>query len=60
MTARTSDTLTVTRGFDGSTATSFSADDYLFLTVTASLVEDIQDAISELDTNKLEITDFVD
>lgn len=54
VTARTTDTLTVTRGFDGSTATSFSADDYLVLTVTASLLEDIQDAISNLDTNKLE------
>jgi len=54
VTARTTDVLTVVRGFDGSSATGFNADDYIVLPFTASLFEDVQDAISELDTNKLD------
>lgn len=54
VTSRTGDILTVERWFDGSSATSFDADDYVVLAMTASVFEDAQDAISELDANKLD------
>ena len=39
MTSRSGDILTVTRGYDGSTATTFLSGDYIYLNVTSKLIE---------------------
>jgi len=57
-TNRTADTLTVTRWFNSTTAQAFASDDYIYLYVTASVTQDIQDEIESLWLTKLNITDF--
>lgn len=52
-TSRSWDTLTVTRGYDGSTAQSFTADDYVTLMVNSTVIVDIQDEVTRLETDKL-------
>lgn len=59
VTNRVSDTLTIERGYDGDTAQTFSADDYMQLLVEKSQVQNMQKAIRNLFqkayTNKLDI-----
>ncbi len=57
-TARSGDTLTVTRGYDGSTPRSFNAGDNIYLNVTSVIIEDIQDEVTRLETDKLDVSDF--
>lgn len=52
-TSRSWDTLTVTRWYDGSTAVSFSAWDFVSLFVTSAIITDIQDEVTRLETDKL-------
>lgn len=52
-TLRSTDTFTIQRGFNGTTALAFDADDYVSLQVSAIIIDDMQDAIQELETNKL-------
>lgn len=47
-----SNVLTVTRGYDGDTAQTFNEDDYIFFNVVSKIVEDIQDEVSRLETDK--------
>lgn len=49
VTARSTDTLTVVRGQDGSTARAYSASDRIELRVTAALLSDIRDSITPAD-----------
>ena len=49
VTARSTDTLTVVRGQDGTTARSFSSSDRIELRVTAALLSDIRDSITPAD-----------
>lgn len=49
VTARSTDTLTVVRGQDGTTARAYSASDRIELRLTAALIEDIRDAITPAD-----------
>lgn len=46
ITARSTDTFTITRSFGGDTAIAFSADDYFCLHVNADVIGDMQDEIS--------------
>jgi len=48
----------VTRGYDGSTPRSFNAGDNIYLNVTSVIIEDIQDEVTRLETDKLDISDF--
>ena len=57
VTARSADTLTVTRGYDGSTPRSFNAWDNIYLNVTSIIIEDIQDEVTRLETDKLDVSD---
>lgn len=52
-TLRATDTFTIERGFNGTTAIAFDADDYVSLYATAIIIDDIQDAIQDMETNKL-------
>ena len=54
MTSRSGDILTVTRGYDGSTATTFLSGDYVYLNVTSKVIEDIQDEVVRLEADKLD------
>lgn len=56
--SRSTDTLTVTRWFDGDTPTSFDSWDYIYLNVVSAIIEDIQDEVSRLETDKLDISSF--
>lgn len=47
-----SNVLTVTRGYDGDTTQTFNEDDYIFFNVVSKIVEDIQDEVSRLETDK--------
>lgn len=49
VTARSTDTLTVVRGQDGTTARAYSASDRIELRVTAALLADIRDSITPAD-----------
>lgn len=49
VTARSTDTLTVVRGQDGTTARAYSASDRIELRVTAALLQDIRDSITPAD-----------
>lgn len=49
VTARSTDTLTVVRGQDGTTARAYSASDRIELRVTAALLSDIRDSITPAD-----------
>jgi len=51
---RSTDTLTVTRGYDWDTWTTFDADDYFYLNVTSKVIEDIQDEVTRLESDKLD------
>ena len=42
VTNKSGNTLTITRGYDGTTATTFDNDDYIFINVTAKVVQDLQ------------------
>lgn len=53
VTGRSTDTLTIQRGFNGTTAAAFAADDYVSLYVSALIIDDIQQAVQDLETNKL-------
>lgn len=55
---RSWDTLTVTRWYDWDTPRSFNAWDNIYLNVTSIIIEDIQDEITRLETDKLDISDF--
>ena len=55
MTSRSSDILTVTRGFDWDTPTSFQAWDFIYLNVVSEVIEDIQDEVERLESDKLDI-----
>lgn len=56
--SRSTDTTTVTRWFDGDTPTSFDAGDNIYLNVVSSIIEDIQDEVTRLESDKLDISDF--
>jgi hypothetical protein len=56
--SRTADALIVTRGYDGSAPRSFDAGDFIYLNVTSIIIEDIQDEVTRLETDKLDISDF--
>jgi hypothetical protein len=58
VTVRSADTITVTRGYDGSTPRSFNAGDNIYLNVTSIIIEDIQDEVTRLENDKLDISDF--
>ena len=58
LTSRSSDILTVTRGFDGDTPTSFQAWDFIYLNVVSEVIEDIQDEVERLEDDKLDITTY--
>lgn len=47
------DTLTVIRWFDWDTPTTFDADDYIYLTNHKKVIEDIQDEVTRLESDKL-------
>jgi len=53
VTNRSGDTLTVTRGFDGSTPASFLAGDFVYLTNHKEIIKDIQDEVTRLESDKL-------
>lgn len=48
MTARSTDTITVTRGYDSDTPITFAADDYAFLFVEKDVLEEMQKAIKHM------------
>lgn len=52
VTNKSGNTLTITRGYDGTTATTFDNDDYIFINVTAKVVQDLQDEVTRLETAK--------
>jgi len=52
-TNRSSDTLTVTRSYGGDSAQTFDADDYIYLNVTAGVIEEIQTAVSTLESTAI-------
>lgn len=54
ITARTSDTLTITRWYGWDTPTAFAQDDYLFIYSTEWVITDIQDEVTRLETDKLD------
>lgn len=54
VTGRTWDVVNVTRWYDGDTALDFDANDYFYLFVTAPIIEDIQDEVTRLETDKLD------
>jgi len=54
ITARSSDSVTVTRGYSSDTPVAFSANDYLFIYATAEVIEDIQNEVESLETTKLD------
>lgn len=56
--SRSTDTLTVTRWFDWSTPTSFDAGDNIYLNVTSKVVQDIQDEVTRLESDKLNVSAF--
>lgn len=56
--SRSTDTLTVTRWFDWSTPTSFDAGDNIYVNVVSSIIEDIQDEVTRLGTDKLDVSSF--
>lgn len=60
ITDRTGDTLTVTRGYLGTTATDFLADDYIFVNVMAKHIQELQEEVERLETQKLSIEDYQD
>lgn len=51
-TVRSTDTLTITRGFGWDTPTSFNADDYFYLNVVADIIDDIQTETTRLENDK--------
>lgn len=55
---RSWDTLTVTRGYNWSTARSFNAGDNIYVNVTSIIIEDIQDEVTRLESDKLNISAF--
>lgn len=59
ITGKSGDAFTITRWYDGSTAQSFSSDDYFSLYPVAKVIEDIQDEVTRLETDKLDISDFI-
>jgi len=54
ITARSSDTLTITRWYGWDTPTAFAQDDYLFIYSTEAVITDIQDEVTRLETDKLD------
>ena len=65
VTARSTDTLTVStggRGYNGTTANTFSADDYVYLFCTSPILERLKDLIAEIakqqDTDRTNIANF--
>ena len=58
LTSRSSDILTVTRGFDWDTPTSFQAWDFIYLNVVSEIIEDIQDEVERLESEKLDKTTY--
>lgn len=54
VTNRSGDTLTVTRGFWGSTPTGFDGDDYVYATNHTKITVDMQDEITRLENDKLD------
>lgn len=55
---RSTDTLLVTRWFDGDTPTGFDAGDNVYLNVVSAMVNDIYTEVARLETAKLNITDY--
>ena len=55
VTNRTTDTLTVTRWYDWDTWTTFLTSDYFYLNVTSLVTKDIQDEVTRLETDKLDV-----
>jgi len=52
LTNKSGNNLTVTRGCNGTTATTFDNDDYIFLNITAIVIQDLQDEVTRLETAK--------
>lgn len=55
VTNKSSDTFTVERGFGDTTGTAFDADDYVSLYVVKEIIEDVQDEVTRLETDKLDV-----
>jgi len=53
VTNRSGDTLTVTRGFGGDTPSNFNAWDFLYATNDVAIIEDVQNEVTRLETDKL-------
>lgn len=47
------DTFTITRGFGGDTPTAFETGDTIVLNVVSEVIEDIQDEVARLESDKL-------
>lgn len=58
VTARSTDTFTITRSYGWDTALDFDADDYFCLHVNSDVIVDIQDEVTRLETDKLNISDY--
>lgn len=52
LTNKSGNNLAVTRGCNGTTATTFDNDDYIFLNITAIVIQDLQDEVTRLETAK--------
>lgn len=57
-TARSGDTVTITRWDESDTPLAFDADDYFICTWRAKDVQDMKDEIERLETDKLDIADY--
>lgn len=58
MTNRSGDTGAITRGYDGTTATSFNTWDRVYWNVVIKIITDIQDELTRINTDKLDIADY--
>lgn len=58
VTARSTDTFTITRSYGWDTALDFDADDYFCLHVNSDVIVDIQDEVTRLETDKLDTADY--
>lgn len=55
VTAKAWDILTITRWYDWDTATTFDVWDYFYLNMVAEIIKDIQDEVTRLETDKLNL-----
>lgn len=55
-TNKSGNVFTVIRGYDGTTATTFSDNDFIYLNVAAVVVKDLQDELVRLETAKANLS----